>query len=67
MLLPLSMMESDARLSLAPGTKLFRHGGMYKVLTPVTGWLFWHWGIQKVSFQGPEDFSGIVECKKKPM
>jgi hypothetical protein len=34
---------------LAPGTRIYRYGGM-----------------QKVAFQGPEDFSSIWECKRSP-
>ncbi len=31
---------------------------------PGTGRLFRHLGMQKVSFQGPEEFSDLGECKK---
>ncbi len=37
-----------------------------KCLIPGTGRLFRHLGMQKVSFQGPEEFSDMGECKKDP-
>jgi hypothetical protein len=35
-----------------------------KCLIPGTGRLFWHLGMQKISFQRPEEFSDMGECKK---
>jgi hypothetical protein len=35
-----------------------------KSLIAGTGRLFWHFGLQKVSLQGPEEFSYMGECEK---
>jgi hypothetical protein len=38
-------------------------GSNVKCLIPETGRLFWHLRIQKVSFQGHEEFSDMGECE----
>jgi hypothetical protein len=39
-------------------------GRNVKSLIPGTGRLFRHLGLQKVSFEGPEEFSDMGECEK---
>jgi hypothetical protein len=41
--------------------------GNVKGRLPETGRFFRHGGMKKVSFHGPEDFSGIGKCKNNSL